>query len=326
MNIFAEATTPWNPNVPWYGIMVVLGTIIALFFIYYRWRQKEYSKFHFWTLSIFSLLFALFGARWWYLAFHPEHYESFIDLFQISEGRAIQGAIFFGGTFIWVYTKWLAPHLEFRKVAALVAPHVLLAQAIGRWGNFFNQEIYGAIVDLEQISFLPQFIIDGMYIDGAYRNPLFLWESIANIVGWVILGFVLYDSKWLKDGALIGLYMMWYNTTRAIMEPMRETEFIMNINGVPTSFILAIIFACSGLFTFVFYQFGLFEKVIIWSEFKQEELNKLISSKIKLTWSLITMQISKKEFTTLVSVSKNRYNTYIKNLDMKQIEEFRKGL
>ena len=331
VDIYQQGADAWWEVVPWYGLMTVIGTIAALIFIYYRWREKQYSKFHFWTLSIFTLLFALFGARWWYLMWNPSHYESMIDLFQINEGRAIQGAIFFGGLFIWVYTRWIAPQLEFRKVASLIVPHVLLAQAIGRWGNFFNQEVYGDIVTYEQIQYLPQFIIDGMLITDAngvtaYRNPLFLWESIANFVGWILLGFALYDRKWLKEGAMIGLYMMWYNVTRAIMEPMRDPTFVMNINGVPTSFIISIVFASTGLFTFIWYQFGLFEKAMAWSEYKQDALVKKWVSEIKLTYLFITRQIRKQEFTTLVGVSKNRYNKYIESLDPEEIEKYKEGI
>jgi prolipoprotein diacylglyceryltransferase len=64
--------------------------------------------------------------------FNPEHYQSLIDIFQISEGRAIQGAIFFGGAFLFIYTTWIVPDFEFRKIASIIVPHVLLAQAIGR--------------------------------------------------------------------------------------------------------------------------------------------------------------------------------------------------
>ena len=326
MSIYETAHEAWWVTVPWYGIMTVVGTIAALIFIYYRWRQNSYSKFHFATMTTFGLLIALFGARWWYLAFHPSHYTGMIDLFQISEGRAIQGAIFFGGAFIWAYTKWIAPKLEFRKVSALIAPHVLLAQAIGRWGNFYNQEIYGAIVDFEQISWLPQFILDGMFIEGAYRNPLFLWESIANMTGWVILGFFLYDRKWLKDGALIGLYMLWYNTTRSIMEPMRDPEFIMNINGVPTTFIISITFATMGFLTFIYYQFDFYKIIASWMEFNSLEYKKLWARRYKLIFSLLTMKITYRQFTTLVGVSKNRYNKYIKSIDKDTIENFKESI
>lgn len=310
-------------GITWYGILVILGTVSAFTFIYYRWKKNNFSKYHFWLLSTFTLLFALFGARWWYLMFNPSAWTGVEDLFRIGAGRSIQGAVFFGTAFMLIYTTWIAPSLNFRKVASTIFPHILLAQAIGRWGNFFNQEVYGLEVAVEQLQWLPQFVIDGMYIDGAYRQPLFLYESMANLVGWLLIAFVLYNIKWFKPGTMVSMYAIWYNTTRLSMELYRDPEFIMNINGVPTTFIMTAIFLIYGIVSFVVYQWY-FDDIAAWQKYFMSARIRLIKSQTILTIQRIMMKHGKQQYKTLMSVVRNKYDKYVESLDYDEIASYKK--
>lgn len=100
----------------------------------------------------------------------------------------------------------------------------MLAQAIGRWGNFFNQEAYGKAVD--SLNYLPRFIRDQMYIDGAYRQPTFLFESLWNLLGFVVICILRRRPKLLKQGEITAFYLIWYGCGRLLIEGLR-TDSLM---------------------------------------------------------------------------------------------------
>lgn len=100
----------------------------------------------------------------------------------------------------------------------------MLAQAIGRWGNFFNQEAYGKAVD--SLNYLPGFIRDQMYIDGAYRQPTFLFESLWNLLGFVVICILRRRPKLLKQGEITAFYLIWYGCGRLLIEGLR-TDSLM---------------------------------------------------------------------------------------------------
>ena len=117
------------------------------------------------------------------------------------------------------------------EVLDVVLPTILLAQAIGRWGNFFNQEVYGATTSTW--TFLPVFIQKQMTIDGEFRVPLFLIESLVNIGGYFMIRYAI--GKGLKNLILPGdqgfTYFLWYGIVRAIMEPLRDPKYNMGETG-----------------------------------------------------------------------------------------------
>ena len=131
----------------------------------------------------------------------------------------------FGGLFIIFYTKKYK--VNTLKIFDIFAPALLLGQAIGRWGNFFNGEAHGPATTLSflQNLHLPQFIIDGMNINGVYYQPTFLYESIWNIIGVVIL-LILRRRKYTKIGSITGAYLMWYSLGRFFIESLR-TDSLM---------------------------------------------------------------------------------------------------
>lgn len=224
---------------------------------------------------------------------------------------------------MFIYTTWVAPNLNFRKVASIVFPHILLGQAIGRWGNFTNQEVYGMQVAVEQLQWLPQFIIDGMLVDGIYRQPLFLYESMANFSGWIMIAFVSYNIKWFKPGTHASLYAIWYNTTRLTMELYRDPEFVMNINGAPTSFIMTAIFLTLGIISFVIAQWH-YDKLAAYGEFKMSKKIELMRAQYILFFSRVFKKHSKENYKTLMLVVKKRYNKYIESIDINEIDKYKK--
>lgn len=158
------------------------------------------------------LIIGIIGARIWYVIFMwDELYASNpIEIIMFRHGGlAIQGGIITGLIFSWWYFK--KHNIDFLVAGDAIMPGVLIAQALGRWGNFFNQEAYGSAVSLDflQSLHLPQFIIDGMYINGTYYHPTFLYESVANVIGFFVIYFVIRKIQ-TKQGEQFFSYFIWY--------------------------------------------------------------------------------------------------------------------
>ena len=110
----------------------------------------------------------------------------------------------------------------------ICAPALIIGQIIGRWGNFFNSEAHGGIVTrsfLESMH-LPNFIIDGMYINGNYYHPTFLYESLHNLICFIDL-MILRKNKKIRLGVIAGIYLMWYSVVRFFVESLRTDSLML---------------------------------------------------------------------------------------------------
>ena len=127
-----------------------------------------------------------------------------------------------------------------------IVPSLLLAQAVGRWGNFFNQEAHGAVTSLQHLQNLhiPQFIIDGMNIGGVYYEPTFFYESLWCIIGFILI-LIIRRIKITKVGQVTALYLMWYGLGRFFIESMR-TDSLM-LGGFKMAQIVSIIMIVIGV-------------------------------------------------------------------------------
>ena len=173
---------------------------------------------------LWSFPFAIIGARLYYVIFEYKNYHSFIDIINIRNGGlAIHGGLIGGLVVAYIFTK--IKKINFFEYIDVIMPGVILAQAIGRWGNFMNQEAHGGPVSQEFISKFPQFIQDGMLINGTYYHPTFLYESVWNLIVFAILIFILYKKK-KQHGIVIGSYLILYSLGRFFIEALR-TDSLM---------------------------------------------------------------------------------------------------
>ena len=174
------------------------------------------------------ILFGIIGTRLYYVLFNLEYYlRNPIEIFQVwNGGLAIHGGIISGILVIIIYTKKYKVNTI--KMLDIVAVSVIIAQAIGRWGNFFNQEAFGSVVskDFLESLMLPKFIIDGMYINGNYYHPTFLYESIWNIIGFIIL-LIMRRRKYAKVGEMVSFYLIWYSFARFFIESLRMDSLML---------------------------------------------------------------------------------------------------
>ena len=180
------------------------------------------------NLCFWTVIFAFIGSRLYYVIFNWSYYQNnLLEILQVWKGGlAIHGAILFGLITIICYTKKY--QVRTLKFTDIIAPSLILGQAIGRWGNFFNGEAHGAATTLEALQKLrlPEFIIKGMNIDGAYYVPSFFYESLWCLLGFIAL-LIIRRLKYLKVGQLTGIYFMWYSVGRFFIEAGRTDSLML---------------------------------------------------------------------------------------------------
>ena len=236
-----------NFELRWYSVLIAIAVIIGYVLIINESRRFKIKKEFMFNMMFWTLIFAIIGARLYYVAFNLEYYRTnILEIFQIWKGGlAIHGALLFGAITIIIYCKKYKVRVG--KILDIIVPALLLGQAIGRWGNFFNSEAYGSIVtyqQLENIKIIPQFIIDNMFINGSYHLPMFYFESL-----WCLLGFFLSlflrRRKYIKDGQLVAFYMMWYGVARFVIETFRTDALLFN--GIRVARVVSVLMFVIGL-------------------------------------------------------------------------------
>lgn len=235
----------------WYSLMIALGLLVGVSLILYEGKKQKISEDFLVNLIFLGTLLAILGGRIYYVIFNWSYYQNhFIEIFEIwNGGMAIHGAIISGGLFTVCYAK--KHNVNVLKLVDIVVVGLIIGQAIGRWGNFFNQEAYGGVVSLEFLKglHLPGFIIDGMKIGSNYYHPTFLYESIWNVIGFIIL-LVIRRFRYIHLGQITSVYMMWYGAGRFLIESLR-TDSLM-LGSFKMAQIISIIMFLFGLGLFIF--------------------------------------------------------------------------
>ena len=214
-------------EVRWYGILIAFGVIVAIILAGYNCKRKDVD---FDTiLDGFFVAFpaAIVGARLYYVAFEFQNYkDNLIDALNIRKGGlAIHGGLI--GAFLAVYIFAKIRKINILKYLDIAAPSIILAQAIGRWGNFMNGEAHGGEVSYDFISKFPSFIQKGMNISGIYYHPTFLYESSWNLMICGILLVILYKKRNEDNGIVIASYMILYSLGRVFIEGLRTDSLMI---------------------------------------------------------------------------------------------------
>ncbi len=205
-------------TVAWYAIFILSGILIAATISYFEFKRFNVDTEILFDGLLYAVPLAILGARTWYVLFNPS--TNFFDI--QNGGLATHGAIIFVFIFLIFFTKW--KKISYWWMLDVVAPGFLIGQSMGRWGNFMNAELYGPVVD--KLNYLPAFIKEQMFINGNYHHPTFLYESLWNFVGLIIL-LVLRRKKIFKVGDMLAFYLIWYGIIRIPME-------ILRFNGDPS--------------------------------------------------------------------------------------------
>lgn len=206
-------------SVRWYGILIAAAFLIGIFGSGRQVRQAGLNEDDYYSTVLWIVLFSLLGARLYYVLFewgyYQQHPEDIIAVWK--GGLAIHGGIFAGALTLFVCCRKYG--FRFWQLADYIAPFLILGQAIGRWGNYFNQEAYGYEVDPESLPW-------AMYIDGAWRHPTFLYESIWNAIGFALL-LALSKAKPTRRGEVALSYMMYYSLGRFVIEGFRTDSLMI---------------------------------------------------------------------------------------------------
>lgn len=230
----------------WYSLCILTGMMIGMFLVYRETKKRNISENLITNLIFYTVILAIIGARLYYVIFSWDYYSNnILEIFEIwNGGLAIHGAIIVGGLYLIYYTK--RHKMDTLKVLDICSVGLIIGQAIGRWGNFFNQEAYGSEVTLGFLKglHLPGFIIDGMHINGAYYHPTFLYESVLNLICLIAL-LILRRNKKIKEGMLLSIYLIWYGIVRFFIESLR-TDSLM-LGSIKIAQVISIIFVISGI-------------------------------------------------------------------------------
>jgi len=254
-------------DVYWYGVLIVTGILVALFWGLRVAKKLDVGEDVILDGLIWGIIVGILGARLWYVIFEWNTYKGDLSkIFAIRDGGlAIHGAVVAVAIFVYFYAK--RKKVNLLKLGELIGPGFLVGQIFGRWGNFFNQEAHGGLVPgatldaqrawLENLH-LPNFIIDQMYItkyipkiseEVGYYHPTFLYESVWNAIGLLLLVVVRRFSKKYWVGDAVSFYLIWYSIGRFFIEGLR-TDPLM-IGGIRMAQLTSIILFIIGLAWFI---------------------------------------------------------------------------
>lgn len=213
-------------SIRWYGIIIASGILIGYLMAQSTAKKVGIKEETLIDLIIWCVVMAIICARIYYVAFEWEYYSQHLAEIPLimNGGIAIHGGLI--GAFLTGAILCRVKNLSFFQMVDIVAPGIILAQAIGRWGNFINQEAHGGPVSrsfLENIH-IPEFIINQMQIDGVFYQPTFLYESIWNIIGFIIL---LLIRPHLKIGETFFAYLIYYSIGRYFIEGLRTDSLML---------------------------------------------------------------------------------------------------
>ena len=212
------AFTVFGRDVMWYGVIIAIGMIVAV--SYMMWRTTQYKGMkpdEIIDFALFVIIFGVIGARLYYVIFDPTpNYESVKDVIAIwNGGLAIYGGIIFGA--VTAIIVCLIKKIHIPCFFDMLAPAVMIAQAIGRWGNFVNAEAHGGVTD----------IFIRMEINGVCYHPTFLYESLWNVAGFILLN-ILYKKRRF-DGQIVLGYLAWYGLGRGFIEGLRTDSLYVGV-------------------------------------------------------------------------------------------------
>ena len=250
-----------------YSLMILLGIIAAVVLGIKEGKKVGISSNEILDGVIIIVPLSIIGTRMWYVIFAWDEFKyDLIKIIQISEGGlAIHGGVITAFISVYFYTKF--KKINFLTAFDLTAPGFLIAQSLGRWGNFFNQEAHGGVIGgtvdgvpvlsldsqrafLSETLHLPDYITNQMYLVDdrllAYYHPTFLYESVWNIAGFILM-LILRRTKLIRRGDLVGVYMIWYSVGRFFIEAMRTDSLYIGNTELRTAQITSLLLIAGGI-------------------------------------------------------------------------------
>ena len=241
-------------NIAWYGVIIACGLLLGIWLGTFRAKKRGWSSDLLLDFILLAVPLAIIGARAYYVAFEWDYFAADpAKIIAINEGGlAIYGAVIGGFLAAFIFSK--AAKFPFLKLLDLVIPSLILGQAMGRWGNFINQEAFGALVTNPHLQFFPL----AVYIQslGEWHQATFFYESFCNCILLVIT--LLLGRKGVKDGTLLATYFIGYGTARAIIEGLR-TDSLYLFGFIRVSQLLSALLVLVGILLLVLIKKGVIQ-------------------------------------------------------------------
>ena len=249
-----EGFSLFGHEVRFYGVIMALAMLVGVYLACILAKKKDIKSDDIFLLALIVLPCSVVGARVYYCIFEGGY--SFVEFLQIwNGGLAIYGGVIGGiiGIIIFALIK-----RNFKFIITLLdvcAPCLILGQAMGRWGNFFNQEAYGTYISNPNLQWFPF----GVYIEdycrqesclcgnqaGMWHLATFFYESLWNLIGFIILLIVYYKTK--KTGTTTAVYLIWYGAGRTLIEGLRTDSLYIGSTGIRVSQLLSALLVIVGI-------------------------------------------------------------------------------
>ena len=215
----------WGLEIYYYGVIIAAGVLTAFLVALFIFKKIGYKEEVAYLILLVAVPLGIVCARAYYVIFSDwSNYHSFLDVINIrAGGMAIYGGVLGGALGVFIVSR--IKKVGLFTIGDICVMVLILAQSIGRWGNFVNQEAYGITVAHSA----PPFTV---FIDADGKNHLatFFLESILNLIGFammMVIFFRLRKSGKYKWGTMTALYLIWYGIVRAIVEPFRTDSLLM---------------------------------------------------------------------------------------------------
>ena len=288
MNFDHYGVTPPNPiflrigNWPihWYAVFILIGITLAVIVSMVEGEKRGISKELLLDLVTFGVPISILGTRVYYVLFNLDFFlQNPTRIFAINQGGlAIHGGIIAAGLYAWWALK--RKNLPLLPILDLTAVGFFIGQIVGRFGNFMNQEAYGRAINAATLDgqrefltnlFIPEFIVNGMFINGNYHHPTFLYEALWNLIGLLIAVFVLRRLSKLLIGEIAAFYAVWYSFGRIFIESLRTDSLMLGPLRVAQVISIATIVAVVIL---VMYRRKNEKEMVYYSAFNLEDYNR----------------------------------------------------
>ena len=231
-------------EVRFYGIIMAIAMAVGVFLACKNAKYRGLNSDNILVIACYVLPFAVIGARVFSFVSEIHLYSSFWEIFNLrTGGMSIFGGIIGGALGTLLYC--IIHKKNFFAVADILVPSLILGQAIGRWGNFFNQEVYGFEITNPNLQWFPF----SVYIEssGTWHLALFFYEFILNLIIFAILMLMLRKIKIKEKGVLMASYLIMYGVIRSCLEPLRINQFILYFAGIRVSLLTSIVCILSGV-------------------------------------------------------------------------------
>jgi len=235
-----ESFTIFGLTIRYYGVLIITGALAGAFLAARAARRKHYDPEIVWDLFVYLMVGGVIGARVWHIltpspsagvttSWYLSHPIDMIAIWQRG-GLGIPGAIIAGVIVLYFYSRRIG--INFSEWVDIIAPSLALGQAIGRWGNLFNQELYGPPTTLPWKIFIDEYHRIPGFSDSSYFHPLFLYESIWNLINMTVLLWISHRfADRLRDGDIFLTYLIVYPAGRFFLDYLRvDVSLVGGIN------------------------------------------------------------------------------------------------